>query len=141
MAAADREIIFDPDDLRPSLKVAPIEAILHDADLGPGVPDIGHRAGEQRPSLAPVSPVIVFYLASGSRPLLLPDQPGRGGAIAPRWIVFYSVRRVCHHQVRLDAAEHALDVCRHRAIAAEQPMPPEQPSLAGLRHRVLWHRR
>jgi len=141
MAAADREIVFDPDDLRPSLKVAPIEAILHDADLGPGVPDIGHRAGEQRPSLAPVSPVVVFHLASGSRRLLLPNQPGRGGAIAPRWIVFYPVRRVCHHQVRLDATERAFDVRRDRAVAAQQPMPPEQPQIAGLRDRVLWNRR
>jgi hypothetical protein len=53
----------------------------------------------------------------------------RGGAIAPRWIVFYPVRRVCHHQVRLDAAEHALDVRRDGAIAAEETMPPEQPQI------------
>ena len=78
------------------------------------------------------------WLASTS---FFANQPGRGGAIAPRWIVFYPVRRVCHHQVRLDAAEHALDVGRHRAVAAEQPMPPEQPQIAGLRDRVLWNRR
>jgi hypothetical protein len=50
------------------------EAILHDPGLAPGVPDIGHRAREQRPSLAP-------HLASGARRLLLPNQPGRGGAV------------------------------------------------------------
>src|ERR1700720_3537427 len=118
MAAADREIVFDPDDLRPSLKVAPIEAILYDDDLGPSVPDIGHRAGEQRPSLAPVSPIVLFHLASGSRRLLLPNQPGRGGAIAPRWIVFYPVRRVCHHQVRLHPPPHPPAVRRPPAVAA-----------------------
>ena len=33
------------------------------------------------------------------------------------------IRRVGDHQVRLDAAEHALDVRRDRAVAAEETMP------------------
>jgi hypothetical protein len=44
-------------------------------------------------------------------------------------------------QVRLDAAERALDVRRDRAVAAEQTMPPKQPQIARLRHRMLWNRR
>ena len=51
------------------------------------------------------------------------------------------IRRVSHHQVRLDAAEDALDVRRDRAVAAEETMPPEQPQIARLRHRVLGSRR
>ena len=39
------------------------------------------------------------------------------------------------------AAEHALDVRRKGAVAAEQAMPPEQPQIARLRHRLLGHRR
>jgi len=50
------------------------------------------------------------------------------------------IRRVSHHQVRLDAAEDALDVRRDRAVAAEETMPPEQPQIARLRHRVLGSR-
>jgi RNA-directed DNA polymerase len=34
---------------------------LIDAGLGPGVPNIGHRAGEQRPGLAPISPVVIDH--------------------------------------------------------------------------------
>jgi hypothetical protein len=43
-----------------------------------------------------------------------------------------------------DGAEHALDVLdvrRDRAVAAEQTMPPEQPQISRLRHRMLGHRR
>jgi hypothetical protein len=43
--------------------------------------------------------------------------------------------------MRLDAAEHALDVRRDRAVAAEETMPPEQPQIARLRHRMLGSRR
>ena len=35
------------------------------------------------------------------------------------------------------AAEHALDVGRHRAVAAEQSVPAEEPQVAGLRDRML----
>jgi hypothetical protein len=38
------------------------------AGLGPGVPNIGHRAGEQRPGLAPISPVVIDYFADRPRP-------------------------------------------------------------------------
>jgi hypothetical protein len=132
MAAADRKIIFHPDDVRPSLKAAPIETILHDADLGPSVPDISHRAREQRPSLTPISPVIVLNLAQRAAT----DDPGSAGSpmplnrgrYPPLSIVIHPIRRVGDHQVRLDAAEHALDVRRHRAVAAEEAMP-------ALRHR------
>ena len=41
-----------------------------------------------------------------------------------------NIGRVGHHQQRLDAAEHALDVRRDRAVAAEETMPPEQPQIA-----------
>src|SRR5580704_9727943 len=63
MAAADREVVFGPNDLRAGLEAAGGQAVLHDAGLGPGVPNIGHRAGEQRPGLAPISPVVILNLA------------------------------------------------------------------------------
>jgi hypothetical protein len=53
------------------------------------------------------------------------------GAVAPPCIVIHPIGRW------LDAAEHALDVRRDRAVAAEETMPPEQPQIARLRHRML----
>ena len=43
--------------------------------------------------------------------------------------------------MRLDAAEHAIDVRRDRAVAAEETVPPKQPQVARLRHRMLGNRR
>jgi hypothetical protein len=43
--------------------------------------------------------------------------------------------------VRLDVAEHALDVRRDRAVAAEETMPPEAPKVTRLRHGMLGSRR
>src|SRR3984893_7945680 len=45
--------------------------------LGPGVPNIGHRAGEQRPGLAPITPVIIDYFTNPGR-WRGRRQPGRG---------------------------------------------------------------
>ena len=42
------------------------------------------------------------------------------------------VGRVSDHKVRRDATEHALDIRRDRAVAAEQTVPPEQPQIASL---------
>jgi membrane dipeptidase len=42
--------------------------------------------------------------------------------------------------VRRDATEHTRNVGRHGAVAAEETMPPQQPQIARLRHRVLRHR-
>jgi hypothetical protein len=56
------------------------------------------------------------------------------GFVAPRRVIIHTVRRIRDHQVRLAAAEHALDVRRHCAVAAEQSMTAEQPQIARLRH-------
>jgi hypothetical protein len=56
--------------------------------------------------------------------------------VAPRRIILHATRRIGDHQVRLDAAEHALDVRRGRAVAAEQTILPEGPQIARLRHRI-----
>ena len=65
-----------------------------------------------------------------------PCQPATAFDFRPR-LVIHPVGRVGDHQVRLDAAEHALDVRRDRAVAAEEAMPPEQPQIARLRDRML----
>ena len=91
------------------------------------MPNIGHRAGEQRPGLAPISPVVIHDLADGTRCLFLPDDPLGCGAIPPRRIVTHAVGRVGDHKVRRDATEHARNVGRHCAVAAEQSMAAEHP--------------
>jgi hypothetical protein len=41
--------------------------------------------------------------------------------IAPIRIVFDPIGRIGHHQVRLDAAEHALDIRRHEFLSSVAP--------------------
>src|ERR1700721_2135260 len=137
MAAADREVVFGPNDLRAGLEAAGGSAVLHAAGLGPGVPNIGHRAGEQRPGLAPISPVVIDYFADRPRPDRLDDRAGRNppgrpiarsaGLIAPSRVVINAVGRVGDHKVRRDATEHALDIRRDRAVAAEETGAAEHP--------------
>src|SRR5580700_5562106 len=61
--------------------------------------------------------------------------------VAPSRVVINAVGRVGDHQVRLDSAEHALDVRRDRAVAAEEAVPAEEPQIARLRHGMLGSRR
>ena len=111
-------------------KPADLEALGDGRRMQRAVPDVGDVAGEQRPGLAPVGAVVVQHLAGAA---------GRGGAglVAPGRIVVDAVGRVGDHQLRLDAVEQALDVGRHRGVAAEQPVRAEQPEIAGQRDRVL----
>src|ERR1700737_1885228 len=134
MAAADREGAFGRNNWRAGLEAY---AVLHDAGLGPGVPNIGHRAGEQRPGLAPISPVVIDYFADRPRPDRLDARAGRNppgraiatsaGLIAPSRVVINAEGRVGDHKVRRDATEHARNVGRHCAVAAEQAMAAEPP--------------
>src|SRR5437588_11429117 len=49
------------------------------------------------------------------------------GLIAPSRVVINAVGRVGDHKVRRDATEHARNVGRHCAVAAEQAMRAEPP--------------
>jgi hypothetical protein len=101
------------------------------------VPDIRDVAREERPRLTPIGAIIVLNLAECSAADLSGSAVGPSAidrcAVTPPRIVFDAIGRVGDHQVRLDAAEHALDVRRDRAVAAEEAMPPEDPQIA--RHR------
>jgi hypothetical protein len=91
----------------------------------------------QRPGLAPISPVVIDYFADRPRSDRLDDRAGRNppgrpidrsaGLIAPSRVVIDAVGRVGDHEVRRDATEHALNVGRHCAVAAEQSMTAEHP--------------
>jgi hypothetical protein len=77
----------------------------------------------------------VVYLGNDAVGFVLAIERNR--ELRPFWIVLNPIRRVCDHKVRLDAAEHALDIRRDRAVAAEETVPPQQPQIARLRHRML----
>src|SRR4051812_26719041 len=62
MAAREREALLCPDDLAADLEARRRERLLHGAGMAAGMPDIGDRAREERPRLAPVGAVVVCDL-------------------------------------------------------------------------------
>ena len=66
----------------------------------------------------------------------LPEAEQEMLAERARGLLSGEVGRVSDHKVRRDATEHALDIRRDRAVAAEETMFPEQPQIARLRHRA-----
>src|SRR5215469_18066013 len=67
IAAAQGEVLLDPDDLRAQLQPAGRQAGGDDIAVQCSVPDIGDVAGEQRIRFSPIGAIIVEYLASGER--------------------------------------------------------------------------
>ena len=130
VAAAEHQPLLGPDDLAADGEAGRLEALGDGRRVQRAMPDVGDVAGEQRPGLAPVGAVVVQHLAGA---------PGRGGAglVAPGRVVVDAVGRVGDHQLRRHAVEQALDVGRHRGVAAEQPVRAEEPEIAGHRDRVL----
>src|SRR6478609_2427217 len=93
------------------------------------MPNIVHRAGEQRPCLAPIRPVVIDYFADRPRPDRLDDRAGRNppgrpinrsaGLIAPSRVVINAVGRVGDHKVRPAWSER---------LKAPRMMPPPSTS-------------
>jgi hypothetical protein len=89
------------------------------------VPYVGNISCEQAPRASPIRLVVIQHLTDGAGA----DGPvahlgaGARSLISPIRVIIHPLRWIRHHQVRLDAAEHALDVRRHRAVAAEEPVP------------------
>ena len=88
---------------------------------------------------------------AGYRPALHPDpeaSPRVGivhwaGLIAPSRVVINAVGRVGDHKARRDATEHARNVGRHCAVAAERAMaaeagrPKAEPAPGSLEYQAL----
>ena len=90
-----------------------------------GVPDVGDVAGEQRPRLAPVAPVVVGNLAYRSfrvRPIIV-------DLCSPRRIVLHSVGWIRDHEKRHDAAKASGNVLGLRGVAAQQAVIAKLPQL------------
>src|SRR5580704_19140158 len=87
------------------------------------------RARKERPGFAPIGAVIILHYAE--RSWFFPRLEAR---FPPFWGVANPIRRVGDHKVRLDAAEHALDVRRDRRApwrgprSGHRPRPPASAS-------------
>ena len=75
MAAADREIVFRPNDLRANAEATSLKADLYGAGLDAGVPDISHDPGEQRPGLTPIGTVVILTLPTARDLMRLITRP------------------------------------------------------------------
>jgi hypothetical protein len=105
-----------------------------------GVPNIDNLSWKQIPCIAPIGAPIVIDFSYGSRAkrLAVVSVP----LIPPIRIILHPIGRVGDHKVRIDAAEHALDVSRDRALAAEETVPalelvPAMLTGARDRHRLI----
>ena len=99
------------------------------------MPDIGDVTWEERPGFPPVVAIIVEDLAGcqGANPRAV----GAPHAVAPGGVVPDAIWRVRHHEVRGDAVEaprHHLGIGR---IAADEPVPAEEPDVTEHADRVL----
>ena len=101
MAAADREIVFRPNDLRANAEATSLKADLYGAGLDAGVPDISHDPGEQRPGLTPIGTVVILDLADRAGLDAVNNATARNtlkraiyrsaGFVAPRRVVIHAI--------------------------------------------------
>ena len=122
--APEHQAVLGPDDLGADLEAAGGQALGHRRRVQGAVPDIGHLAGEQRPGLAPVGPVVVLA------PCRCGGRGAEPGAVAPGRVVLHAIGRVGDHQVRPHAGQRPLDHRRVGAVAADQAVAAEQPDVA-----------
>jgi hypothetical protein len=119
MTTPDYEMWFGPNDLDPNLVTSRDEMRRNFVRSFAVMPDVTNITREQRVSDGPIGGIVIPDSTSREREVIKLIPPSR--------IVIHTIRRVRDHEVRLDATEHALDVRRHRAVAAEEAMPAEQP--------------
>src|SRR5215471_1006912 len=124
MAAAQRKMLLDPDDLRPRLQPASRQIGADHVAVEGSVPNISDISGKQRIGLPPVAAIIVEHLAL--REVAGPDPTTR----APARIIVDPVRRVGDHQVRHRSSQHRLDIGRAGAVATTDPVVSKQPDVA-----------
>jgi len=132
IATAENEALLGPDDLRPDVEAYRHEALGHLCRVQRTVPDIGDIAGEQRPSLAPVGPVVVQHLA-GALGL------GLARLVAPGRVIFHAIGWIGHHQEGPHIAQQPPDYIGRSAVTVDQPVRSELPKIA--RHRYRRDRR
>ena len=128
VAAGEHQPLLAPDDLAADGEAAGLQALGDGGGVQRAVPGVDDLAGEQRPGLAPVRPVVVQHLAGA----LGRRQPG---LVAPGRVVAHAIGRVRHQQVRPHPAQQPRHVSGVGRAAAEQPMRSEEPEVACLGNR------
>src|ERR1039458_4036457 len=63
-AARDGEVLLHPDDLRPDLETAGLQAPRYLGGVNARMPNVDDGAGKQRPSRRPIDPIVVDKLAA-----------------------------------------------------------------------------
>jgi len=125
VAAAQGEVLLDPDDLGPTLQPASSEVGSHNIAVQCSMPDIGDIPSKQRIGLPPLGAIVVKHFALGQ--LAGTDATAR----SPTRIIVDAIRRICDHHVRLRSRQHPLDIRCASTVAAADPVVSREPYVSG----------
>jgi hypothetical protein len=128
--AANHEMLFPPDDLRPNLKPQVAKTGRQLCGVNAGVPDISHIAGKQAQRRGPIHAVIVGYFPQGVPPSSIYLH-------SPTGVVGDAVGWIGHQQKRLGRstqARHRVWLCR---VGAENPMRSTHPQITLFGDRIF----
>ena len=123
LAAAQGEVLFDPDDLAPEHEARGLEGRGDGAREEARVPHIRDVAAEQRKGRTPIHPVIVGDAAHGG-------ALARIHAVAPGRVVRDAVGRIGHQQPGDLSRQEVVHVRGIGGIAAEQAVPAQREEIA-----------
>ena len=123
LAAAQGEVLFDPDDLAPERETRGLEGRGDGAREEARVPHVRDVATEQREGRTPIHPVIVGDAAHGG-------ALARIHAVAPGRVVRDAVGRIGHHQPGDLSRQEVVHVRGIGGIAAEQAVPAQREEIA-----------
>jgi hypothetical protein len=135
IAAAENKVRLGPDNLGAQLEPASGETGGNDVAVQSSVPDIRYIPGEQRIGFSPVGAIIVEHLA------LREPAAAEVAARPPARVIADTVRRIGDHQVRLRSRQHWRDIIRAGAVAAANPVVPQQPNVAETSDRLIGYPR
>src|SRR5262249_36763748 len=102
ITASNDQTLFRPNDLGPNGEALLAQAIRYCARMQGRVPDVRDIPGEERPSVAPVVPLIIANFPD-------PRRLAKAPLVAPGWIIFNTVRRVGHHEIGFGTSQEGPD--------------------------------
>src|SRR5215471_7600509 len=118
IAAAQREMLLRPDDLRAQLEPATRQPGGGDIAMHRPMPDIGGISREQRIGLLPVGAIVVEHLP-------LRELAGTAAvACSPGRVVSDPIGRIGDHQGRLRSCQYQRDISGAGAVAAANHVAP-----------------
>src|SRR5215472_9239384 len=131
IAAAHREMLLRPDDLRAQLEPASRQPGGDDIAVHRPMPDIGGISREQRIGLLPIGAIVVENLPLRERAgtAAVACSPGRG--------VSDPIGRIGDHQVRLRSRQDQRDISGAGAVATANHVACHLPYIAGSRDGLI----